>query len=93
MSGDVVQVSPRLDLPAGRPIGNHDGYELFDPHVALVPRVRGPNEPGARLVLEICLLDLHPVVQGARYRYWLTHFTADGEPDLTIPAGEVEVPQ
>jgi hypothetical protein len=93
VSGRVVQTSPLFRKVAGRPVGpsGADGYELLDPFVATTIRVAGPNEPGPRGWIDLYLLDTHPVVRGARYRYWLTHFGSNGEPDQTIPAGEVEV--
>jgi hypothetical protein len=93
VSGRVVQTAPLFRKVAGRPVGANgaDGYELLDPFLSAAIRVAGPNEPGPRGWIDLYLLDTHPVVRGARYRYWLTHFGSNGEPDQTLPAGEVEV--
>ena len=91
VSGDTIQVSPLFPRLAWRRFGG--GFaELLDPFVAVVAAREGDRPDGAVVGLDLCLLDLHPVVRGARYRYWLLHFATDGEPDRTIPAGEVEVP-
>jgi len=100
VSGDLVQVSSCLRRLAQRVYRKKDGVEqedwveFLDPMVGLALEER-PNEVGplAARRVDIHLLDLHPVVRGARYRYWLVHQDASGEPDWTMPAGEVEVPR
>lgn len=94
VSGDVVQVSSLLRRLAVRTLADSSGFEFLDPMVGLTLRLPAGNAvlSSPPPSLEFHLLDLHPVVQGARYRYWLVHFDARGEPDQTIPAGEVEVP-
>ncbi|MBL9126931.1 MAG: hypothetical protein JNL97_04760 [Verrucomicrobiales bacterium] len=92
VSGDVVQVSPLLRRLAYRVLPGGDGYEFLDPMVGLslhLPAPAAVNQPPPRI--DVHLLDLHPVVRGARYRYWVVHFDENGEPDRTIPAGDVEV--
>ena len=62
---------------------------IADPFVALVH----PNSIQFNLSTnELWLMDTHPVQGGARYRYWLIHFQADGEMDSVVPAGEVTIP-
>ena len=100
VSGDLVQVSSCLRRLAQRVYRKKDGVEqedwveFLDPMVGLTLEER-PNEVGplAARRVDIYLLDLHPVVRGARYRYWLVHQDTSGEPDWTMPAGEVEVPR
>lgn len=95
VSGAMVQVSPKFNRLAARVLPDGSGFEFLDPMIGLtlhVPPALGVAGPPARPRLDFHLLDLHPVVQGARYRYWVVHFDAFGEPDQTIPAGEVEVP-
>ncbi len=95
VSGDVIQVSSLFRRIAAWPLPDGAGFEWLDPalaltlHVASVDPAVGNTRPAG---IDIHLLDLHPVVHGARYRYWMVHFDALGEPDQTIPAGEVEVP-
>jgi hypothetical protein len=95
VTGDVIQVSPLLREIATWTLPNQDGFELLDPTIALTlhlssvdPEVGVSRSPG----LDVHLLDLHPVVRGASYRYWLVRFTPQGEPDQTIPAGELTLP-
>lgn len=95
VSGDVVQVSPLLREVAHWKLPDNSGFELLDPMLGLTVISTIPDSTVTQpftSVVDVHLLDLHPVVRGARYRYWLVHFTALGEPDQTIPAGEVEVP-
>jgi hypothetical protein len=94
VSGDVVQVSPLFRKVACRVLPAGDGFEFLDPMVGLTLHVPPPGavEQGSARI-DVHLLDLHPVVRGARYRYWVVHFDDQGEPDRTLPAGEVEVPR
>jgi hypothetical protein len=94
VSGTVVQVSSLLREIAAWPLPNQEGFELLDPAVGMTLHIPDQNlilNPPPPF-LDLHLLDLHPVVRGARYRYWLVHFTPLGEPDQTIPAGERDVP-
>lgn len=91
VSGDTIQVTPLVPRLAWRRFGSGLA-EFLDPFVAVVAVREGDRPDGAVVALDFALQDLHPAVRGARYRYWLVHFTASGEPDRTIPAGEVEVP-
>ncbi|MFO1502031.1 MAG: hypothetical protein U1G07_27275 [Verrucomicrobiota bacterium] len=95
VSGDVVQVSPLVEKLAWGSIDvTRDTHAavLLDPFIGVKEQSNQGSVvlgPGA---LELILLDTHPVLSGARYRYWLLHFDADGEPDGVIPAGEVDIP-
>ena len=60
--------------------------ELTDPLFRWV----GPDLVSAPQ-LDLYLVDTQPVVQGARYRYWLVRFSELGEPIQTVPCGEVTV--
>ncbi|MCC7376800.1 MAG: hypothetical protein IT581_19225 [Verrucomicrobiales bacterium] len=95
VSGDVVQVTPLVGKIAAAALADGSGFEFLDPALGLTlhlaprdPEVNVSRAPG----IDVHLLDEHPVVRGARYRYWLVHFDGQGEPDQTLPAGEVEVP-
>jgi hypothetical protein len=89
VSGDVVQCSPlvrsiawlALRVNAADVIG-----QLADPLFRWV----GPSFPSAPQV-DLYLIDTQPVVQGARYQYWLVRFSDLGEPIQTVPCGEVTV--
>ncbi len=89
VSGDVIQCSPLINgiawvsFPSD---GNGSAGELADPLFRWV----GPDYPTTP-VLDLYLVDTQPVVQGARYRYWLVRFSDLGEPIQTVPCGEVTV--
>lgn len=91
VTGNTVQVSPLVKAIAAN-VTPGNGTELLDPSIAVVARLAGPNDPGVRITLDLYLIDHHPVISGARYQYWILHFGRNGEPDQTIPAGEVEIP-
>jgi hypothetical protein len=89
VSGDVVQCSPLIRSIAwvSSLINARDAYaELVDPLFRWI----GPDYPTVP-TLDLYLVDTQPVVQGARYRYWLVRFSDLGEPIQTVPCGEVTV--
>lgn len=91
VSGAVVQVSTLVRGVAAHVLADQGGVEFLDPMMGLTLATgNGAGDPGS---VEVHVLDLHPVVAGARYRYWLVHFDDRGEPDRTFPAGDVEVPR
>jgi len=67
-----------------RKLDNDNGYELLNPFIGVMAHLYTSYD--------FYLLDTHPAVAGARYHYALVHFAANGEPDQSIPAGEVELP-
>ncbi|MBL9134488.1 MAG: hypothetical protein JNK85_01405 [Verrucomicrobiales bacterium] len=95
VSGDVVQVTPLVRRMAAAALADGSGFEFLDPALGLTLHL-APRDPEVNLSrppgVDLHLLDQHPVARGARYRYWLVHFDGKGEPDRTLPAGEVEVP-
>ncbi len=90
VSGDVIQCSPLIKSIAwiSYPLGlNGEAYgKLVDPLFRWI----GPDLPSAP-TLDLYLVDTQPVIQGARYRYWLLRFSQFGEPVQTVPCGEVTV--
>lgn len=94
VSGDLVQVSPMIERIAWgtTTLGNdRRAIWMLDPHVVMRP---APNfgQAGFGAALEMFLGDTHPVISGARYRYWLARFGSNGEAESIVPAGEVEIP-
>ena len=84
VSGDVAQVSVMMEALAwGRPLVN---TYIFDPFVA-VARTHEQHP------WELYLLDTHPVVRGAAYRYLLLRFGEDGEPDRIIKVDVLNIPE
>lgn len=92
VSGDLVQVSPLIGAVSWetRLLGNDlQGAWLTDPFVFVSRHLVNGDVTGGPP--DLWIMDSHPVVQGARYRYSLVRFTRSGEPDSIIPAGEVEI--
>ncbi len=84
VTGTVSQVSPSVGPVLVRKLDNDNGYELLNPFIGVMAHLYTSYD--------FYLLDTHPAVAGARYHYTLVHFAANGEPDQSIPAGEVELP-
>jgi len=97
VSGDVIQVSPAIREIQWAELILRDQQiaVLTDPFTAVL---RSPAElfvggiQGRDVRRRLVLMDTHPVVAGARYRYALVRFRADGEIAGTVALGEVEVP-
>ncbi len=94
VAGDLVQVSPMIERIAWgttRIGSDRQVIWMLDPHVVMKA---SPNfgQAGLGAALELFIGDTHPVVSGARYRYWLVRLDGGGELESIIPAGEVEVP-
>lgn len=89
VSGDVIQCSPLIRSVAwlSQRINTADVLgQLVDP---LFRWVHPDFQNGS--LLELYLVDTQPVVEGARYHYWLMRFSDLGEPIQTVPCGEVTV--
>ncbi|MBI1839692.1 MAG: hypothetical protein HYR88_02430, partial [Verrucomicrobia bacterium] len=94
VKGDLAQVSPLVQKIAWNPIPfarDASIASLVDPFIGVKanPNFGLFNLPSA---LELFILDTHPLLSGAKYRYWLLHYGPNGEPESTIPAGEIQIP-
>ncbi len=95
VSGNWVQVSPLMEQIAHEQIPDPGSGVLphtiiHDPFIAVIPREVFGEEEGRENFL--CVLDRHPVISGAMYRYVLVRFRPDGEIDRVIPTNSVEIP-
>lgn len=92
VSGDLTQVSPLVGALTWetQTLGNDLQVAwLRDPFILVSRHLLNGDVSGGPP--DLWLLDTHPVITGARYRYWLVRFQKSGEPDVIIPAGEVEI--
>lgn len=89
VSGAVVQCSPMVRDVAWQQFGGADQTYFFlrDPYFRWTRA--DPTRPNS--TIDLHLIDTQPVVAGARYRYWLVRFSRLGEPEQTIPCGEVTI--
>jgi len=90
VSGDVLQVSPLMESIAfeNGTLAAQNVTVIHDPFIRLLP------EPGADPTHRgVYLLDTHPVVEGARYRYVLVRFQGlTHEPVEIVSTQPIEVP-
>lgn len=91
VSGDLVQVSPLMETIAyeERTLGGRPTVVIWDRHVALLPP---GGIPAADAQRDLYVLDRHPLLAGARYRYLVVRYGPDREIERVIPAGEIEIP-
>jgi hypothetical protein len=91
VSGDVVQVSPLMEKIAyeERQLSGRDTVVIWDRYCALLPP--GPI-PASDEKRDLFVVDRHPVLAGAKYRYLVVRFGPDHEIERVIPAGEIEIP-
>jgi hypothetical protein len=86
VSGDVTQVSPLVErIP----------FISANNVLATIPdRLIGSGFlfVNGSTYTTFCLRDQQPVIQGAKYRYFVMRFNNQHEAEEIIPAGEVEVP-
>ncbi len=96
VSAGVIQVSPLIEQIAHELVYDPGAEQvpahtvIHDPFIAVVPRDAFDEIEGE--AHHIYLLDRHPVLSGAKYRYLLVRFREDGEIDRVIPTNEVELP-
>jgi hypothetical protein len=86
VSGDIVQVSPLIEQIPWTINANEDVTipdRLFAGHY---------ETKGANTYFFLYVRDLQPVLQGAKYRYFILRFNDKREVQETIPAGEVPIP-
>lgn len=95
VSGDIVQVTPLIESIAARrenPVSGLpaacDGWRIYDPYIAVSSGQDGTVDNPTQS--ELWLLDSHPIVFGARYRYLLVVFNEHGEVRTVIPTNEVD---
>lgn len=62
------------------------------PKLLPVPDQSEINPDNTYAHLNLYLLDTKPVINGAKYRYWMVRFLDNGEPASVIDAGDVEIP-
>jgi hypothetical protein len=87
VSGDVIQVSPRIERIAWRKTGpSNNEAEFMDPHVIPGSMLSDDNN------VDLFLLDRRPVQRGAKYRYYLTRFEPNGEIDTIFDLGTIDIP-
>jgi hypothetical protein len=91
VSGDLVQVTPLMEKIAyeERVHGGRPTVVIWDRQVALLPPGAIPATDARR---DLFVLDRHPVLAGAKYRYLIVRYGPDREIDRVIPAGEIEIP-
>ncbi len=82
-TGDLVQVSPLVSRIGWR--SENGGAAIIDTNIKTLPFYSGGRFQAA----EFWLADLHPVIIGNSYRYFLVRFGTDGEPEQVIDAGTV----
>jgi hypothetical protein len=91
VSKDLVQVSPLMEKIAYQQtsVAPHGPVTIIhDPFVMALP-TGVPGAVGARY--DLYLLDTQPLIQGARYRYYLVRFGENREIEAVIPTNEVEL--
>lgn len=96
----IVQCSPRITGLAWQ--NNAAGPRLRDPNIGVsgvgiapadLPQIKGPGaEFPPACSVNLYLLDTKPVIDGARYHYYLVAFGSDGAPSEVIDAGTVDIP-
>ena len=68
-------------------------FGLATPKLRPVPDSSEINPDTTFAHLNLYLLDTKPVINGAKYHYWVVRFRDNGEPASVIDAGEVEIPE
>lgn len=86
VSGDVVQVSPLMERIAFGIDKPQNEVIVYDPYIVALER--NPNSSW----YDLYWLDTQPLIHGARYRYLIVRFGANGEIERIVPTNEVEVP-
>jgi hypothetical protein len=97
----VVQCSPKLNTIAYENLSDGN-RRLRDPYIGMtapaefnpssLPIIWWRPDNIESITLNFYLLDTKPVLNGARYHYFLMRFTPEGEIGEIIDAGEVELP-
>ncbi len=91
--GDIVQVSPMMELIAQTKTLLPPSTTVTDPFIAILP-ASVTNLPRAisGTTQDIFLIDRQPVIHGARYKYFLVRFNPSKEIERVITTNEVSVP-
>jgi hypothetical protein len=97
----VVQCSPKLNSIAYE-ILSGGNRRLRDPYIgvtvnaefnpAFLPALWYRPDNTESFTMNLYLMDTKPVLNGARYHYFLMRFTPEGEIGEIVNAGEVEIP-
>lgn len=86
--GETIQVSPLIEHIGWEAAGKGNDARIIDPFIGVVAGRNGGSAPHQVLFY---LLDTQPVVEGAKYHYFLVRFGANGEMKDVIDAGQIEI--
>jgi hypothetical protein len=96
--GDLVQVTPLMEEIAQDILTNTSNNlpatRIVDPFVQCLHNNQSGLAPtAAGYDHGLFLLDRHPVIKGAKYRYYLVRFTPDREIERVIVTNDVTIPE
>jgi hypothetical protein len=96
--GDLVQVTPLMEEIAQDILtntsNNQPATRIVDPFVQCLHNNQSGLAPtAAGYDHALFLLDRHPVIKGAKYRYYLVRFTPDREIERVIVTNDVTIPE
>jgi len=91
-AGDVIQVSPMIENIAS--YRENSSNVVIDPFVATIEATSdGVFVFNQRSYLSFAIIDSQPLIEGARYQYFLVRFDGLGEMKEVIEAGSTTIPE